>query len=154
MAFTTTKKIKIRNTILLLDETPNYNSGQLGNVFSGAITIAPDSLKYLFDLPDYLKFTDIVSFRLYDIKGAVDDWGYLILNEHTYKINGGGWNLCNSDICFQNIWNSPFFETNIIVPMELIKNTNNSLTFYGYSQAGMSWLILNSFKFSVNYISK
>lgn len=155
MGYLATSKTKIRNTLLILDKSPNYNSGQQGNSFTGELIIQPNFLKYTFDLPSYLNYTDIISFRLYDIKGAVDDRAYLNLNGKDYYV-GGGWSLCpdkNNCDC-SNVWNSPFIETELNVPMELIKNTNNSLFFYGYSHSGPAWLILNSFKFSVSYITK
>lgn len=154
MGYLVTSKTKIRNSILILDEHPNYNSGRTAWSFGEQI-IKPTALQYFFNLPDFLKFTDVISFRLYNINGAVDDVAYLNLNGKNYHV-GGGWSLCpdkNTCDC-SNVWNSPFIETELNVPMELIKNTNNSLFFYGYSQAGQAWLILNSFKFSVSYITK
>lgn len=151
MGFVATSKTKIRNTLLILDESPNYNSGKTAWT-SGVQIIKPTALKYFFNLPDFLKFTDVISFRLYNINGAVDDIAYLNLNGKDYNV-GGGWSLCPYCTNY-NIWDSPIIETELNVPMELIKNTNNSLFFYGYSGAGPAWLILNSFKFSVSYITK
>lgn len=154
MGFVATSKTKIRNTILLLDEQPNYNSGQLS--YSG--TLVPSSLFYNFSLPSFTEKVDVISINIYDISGAVDDLGYFVLNNQHYRINGGGWFACPDGnfgdfdhSCYTNLWYSPFLETSVSLS-SLPKE--NSIYFYAFSGGGQMWLILLSFKVSMSYITK
>lgn len=151
MGYLATSKTKIKNSILLLDEKPNYNSGKILNIYSLTFPNSP----YTFTLPNFIKNVDILSFTFNLIDTYVDDWLYVHINNHRYLL-GGAWSVCNN---FDNIYCSPVKTTSLnISESDLNFETSNTLSFLfqnGSISAYMQiWLILKEFKFSFTYRTK
>lgn len=155
MGFTTTSKTKIRNTILLLNEQPNYDSGITFNW----TYIMPPQLKYSFDLPSYIDNVEQKKLVFYFTETYIDDEGFMQLNNKVYTL-GYGWSLCHD---FNNIKCSPLLNTSIEVTNFLAKN--NELQFFvgdnlfynfgfAYKKGAQTWLVLKEFKLFFSYVTK
>lgn len=179
MGFVATSKTKIRNTILLLDEQPNYNSGHLqgGSIYDqnkvipyscpsssdytihGCQLISPNALKYEIKIPEYLQNVSLVIVKVENIVGYADDAGYLIYDNHSFDI-GGRYNKCTFTAtnvypldCFNHIEYSPLLVTDCDIT-SFFKVGNIKLNFESRSHGGFAHLIISSFKLNLIYVTK
>ena len=150
MGFVATSKTKIKNSILLLDEKPNYNSGKIFGIYSLTFPNSP----YTFTLPKFTKKVEILSFSIDFTDTYVDDYLFLYVNNHPYKV-GAGWTLCND---FNNMYCSPIQNKHLnISESDLNFETSNTLSFLFHDCGSIRmqiWLILKEFKFSFTYRTK
>lgn len=151
MGYLATSKTKIKNSILILDEKPNYNSGKILGIYSLTFPNSP----YTFTLPKFIKKVEILSFSIDFTDTYVDDLLFLYVNNHPYQV-GGGWILCSD---YNNIYCSPIQNKHLnISESNLNFETSNTLSFLfkNFSSIDFSqiWLILKEFKFSFTYRTK
>lgn len=150
MGYLATSKTKIKNSILLLDEKPNYNSGKIFDIYSLTFPNSP----YTFTLPKFIKKVEILSFSIDFTDTYVDDYLFLYVNNHPYQV-GVGWTLCHD---YNNMYCSPIQNKHLnISESDLNFETSNTLSFlfHDCGRKGMQiWLILKEFKFSFTYRTK
>ena len=148
MGYSATNKTKIKNTFLLLDKKPYFNSGKIhgkGGYYS--------FLGYSFTLPNFIKNVDILSFTFNLIDTYADDWLYVHINNHRYYL-GGGWILCSD---YDNIYCSPVKTTSLNISQSALNfDSSNSLVFFllNVDESSQAWLVLKEFQLSFTYITK
>ena len=152
MGYLATSKTKIKNSILLLDEKPNYNSGKILNIHSLTFPNSP----YTFTLPKFIKKVESLSFSIDFTDTYVDDLLFLYVNNHPYQV-GVGWTLCSD---YNNMYCSPIQNKHLnISESDLNFETSNTLSFLFQNSSSTHpsmqiWLILKEFKFSFTYRTK